>query len=446
MEEYKEKYIKYKCKYLKLRFLDVGKKLIAFVKLHYEEEEYSYNKYIPDPFFDNLQNINLLDWYKKYNPEFKSISEVNPIIEEYNIVIAGIIKDYLILLEKEEFPDNDTINDNDKLKKWGELLINLNYINENLDNLKYIIIFKIINDYLILFNSSISIDNCKNLNIFLNSPYILFPSFTQINYYKINLTIGTPIINFLLSNKQHKSHTMVQEPCWEIHHDIFIHYYNLNIQIFALLYNIDKVRKTREEIIKNILDEIKKDRTIFQNYFENTNYIIENIKNDFIYKQNELYKEDATGKKIRKSFSELLVLPDINKYMHALILFDLFHEKFFFEYLGKNEDYLKYYLRFYNITLKHVFRKDFTSEKDNTIDEEKYNNFNKNSLENVFNGALQLKSDKDKIEFIVLYKRSLKTLHNLLIKIIHLKNNENTITEITQPPGKNVNNIKEFSN
>jgi len=346
MNDYKNKYLKYKQKYLLLKqnggtkfehiddnlFISYPNCLRILKGLYPNKDKFDYKTYVKDPFFDNFSKLDfdLLAWYKKYNPEFKSMEVVNPIMFEYLPTIAGIIKDYYILLATLKFPNNTDLNDFNKTL----LLLNISQIEDivkdNFEKFRYVNIFDIIYSYINLFNKSLTINNneCEDLLIFKNSPYIMYPSFFQINFYKINLTIGVPFINFLLKNDMHLSHDVDSTTCWEVTHDIMLHYYHVNIKIIDNLYAKKPYVESsyQGQPTSNIFNLINENSDEFKVYFEYMNNIIQKIKSSFIYPDNFWSK--------RISFEELIKKPDINKYMKSLIIFNLFHEIYFYKYLS----------------------------------------------------------------------------------------------------------------
>jgi len=385
MTDYKNKYLKYKEKYLLLKnqiggtlpslkvehidndlFIKYPNCLNILKNLYPNKDKFNYKTYVKDPFFDNFNKpeFDLLIWYKKYNPEFKSMKVVNPIMHEYLPTIAGIIKDYYILLSTLKYPNGlDLVSYNNTL-----LLLNISQIEDivkdNFDKFHYVDIFNIIYSYISLFNKSLKEyqEECDKLLIFLDSPYIIYPSFFQINFYKINLTIGVPFINFLLKNNMHLSHDSNSTTCWEISHDVMIHYYHVNIKIFYYFYKeLNNKELNNTEPSKYIFDLINQNPEKFKIYFEYMNNIIQKIKNSFIYSDN------FWSKKI--SFEKLIEKPEINKYMKSLIIFNLFHEIFFYEFLPRLygtvslENKLN---RYYKDFLKHSLALSFEEKLKNT--------------------------------------------------------------------------------
>jgi hypothetical protein len=270
-----------------------------------------------DPFFQDDNNlINLFNWYKSKNPEFKPMKDVDPEMPEYELLVSGLIKDIYLLLKNNE--SNYKIN-NTSLKKPINILGMLEDIIKS--NYKYIKIINCIYEYLKLFTNLLSKNNkdCNLLLILNELPYIIYPSFHQIDIYKVNLTLCAPFINFLISNKMHESHGSDQNPCYEIFHDISFHSRNLIIKIFEDIF----ITKYKLSSNKNCLDNIKFHQYIQENidlfklYFDFMDNNIQKLKDILIYKRsknnsyNSVYKSDK-------------------KYMNSILIFFIFHEKYFY--------------------------------------------------------------------------------------------------------------------
>jgi hypothetical protein len=447
MVDYKIKYLKYKKKYTLLKnggsLISIDDSLFSLYPncLRILKGLYTnginYKTYTRDPFFDdfNKPEFDLLVWYKKYNPKFKPMKINESIMEEYLPTIAGIIKDYYILLLTSKFSSGKDIDLRDK----SILLLNITSIEDavknNLRNFKYYNIFNIIHSYVSLFEKNLNDNNknCDDLLIFENSPYIIYPSFFQINFYKINLTIGVPFINFLLSNHEHLSHDFYAGTCWEVSHDIMMHYYNVNIKIFYYLYSY---KITKDEPNIGIINLINNNPDTFKAYFEYTNNIIQKIKSSFIYSNNIWRKTDT--------FIQLKNKQDFNKYMKAIIIFYLFHEVYFYKYLlsvkaGKQipDIFNYYYNNFFDNSLSLTFKEDFRKTniftqllKDTTNFKINFS-FIKEDLYELIIGSLNIKSnytsfnyskieninnESDFILFIESYITNLKELHDIINK------------------------------
>jgi len=63
----------------------------------YKDEISTLTKYVKDPFFEDDERLKTLyEWYLEKNPNFMLIDQVNPSMEEYKCLIAGMIKDLLL--------------------------------------------------------------------------------------------------------------------------------------------------------------------------------------------------------------------------------------------------------------------------------------------------------------------------------------------------------------
>jgi hypothetical protein len=295
-----------------------------------------------DPFFShNGRLTNLYDWYRSKNPNFLPMSLVNPEMPEFEILIAGIVKDLYILSHNVNTPrytlknlNKNSKNREAKISEIQDILLKCNDIIQN--KYKYIDVIDCILRYLNLFNSILLSNhsrNCNDLALLKELPYILYPSFHQIDIYKVNLTLSAPFINFLLTNNIHYSHNSLQTVCYEIYHDIKFHYGYMMINFFALLAKTMKGEISRENkqyalflktySVKNknnfekISEQIGSNRQIFKQYFDFTNDIIQKLSPILIYKRSK-------GNNYASVYS-------INQcYMNSILLFLIFHENFFF--------------------------------------------------------------------------------------------------------------------
>ena len=59
--------------------------------------------------------------------------------------------------------------------------------------------------------------------IYINTPFILFPTFVQLNEIKIIRTLSAPIVNFYITYTRTMSHENIIPPCNHISHDIKVH-------------------------------------------------------------------------------------------------------------------------------------------------------------------------------------------------------------------------------
>jgi hypothetical protein len=311
------------------------------------------DNYIKDPFFeiDNLKN--LFEWYEIKNPKFLPMNEL-PMTEveskfpEFQVFISGMIKDLYFLLENLDYENYKIKNLENKASFIKEILSILQKIEENIRNeYNYSEIIYSIYSYLTFFNYIIDIDKnnnyyefnepdtCEILIPYISSPYIIFPSFHQLDFIKINLTIGVPFINFYLVNKIHLVHGIRHNSCFEIYHNIDSHYGEVNLHIFKDLldFKFKHINNKKKKFISitDVSNSIKDSRIfkiLFKTYFECMNGIIKKLEPILIYK---------IPKSSKKSFETFKNDKDFNYFMNSLVLFYLFHESYFFLYLFTNE-------------------------------------------------------------------------------------------------------------
>ena len=289
-------------------------------------------KYKLDPFFKLGKNSNgrLIDlnaWYKEKNPNFMPFSEQNnPEMPEFKHLIAGMIKDLYFFFSKGKKP-NENIN---------TILDKIEFTLKN--NYKYISIIDIIYDYLILFQGGQNLYDCDSFNKIIKTPYIIYPTFHQIDFIKVNLTIGTPFLNFLLTNKIHNSHGHSKFPCWEVKHDIDIHYDKIMIRFFK---ELNEIINNNDNYILFINNNIE----LFKLFFEFMNNFITSIKDLLMYDRSKK-SISITSDKGNISTNEINISNNRHDsykiYMNSILIFHLFHEKYFFKdifherYLNRN--------------------------------------------------------------------------------------------------------------
>lgn len=59
----------------------------------------SLEKYVNDPFFEEDNMKKIFSWYLSKNPNFNIMSNISVQMPEYNVLIAGIIKDIYVYLK-----------------------------------------------------------------------------------------------------------------------------------------------------------------------------------------------------------------------------------------------------------------------------------------------------------------------------------------------------------
>ena len=228
-----------------------------------------------DPFFD-IQNLdNILEWYKKKNPKYLPLDKIGHIVEvpEFIPIVLILAKDLLILRRTNVYPqrnnNNKPSNKNTLSAKYLLAASNTRKRNNNNSgpsgiirrvdkiltvviqfvNIKqqYDIFFQILQDYILLFSTGRLYDEIGNEerpqvnnntdfaelraiymykqafdNIY-KSAFILYPSFNQLAFDKVLLTMQAPVLNFRILNKRTKIHDSFAFPLFELFHDIDFH-------------------------------------------------------------------------------------------------------------------------------------------------------------------------------------------------------------------------------
>ena len=213
-----------------------------------------------------------------------------------------------------------------------------NNINEILEKIeltlknkyKYIDIITIIYDYLILFQRGKNMYDCHSFDQIIKTPYIIYPTFHQIDFIKVNLTIGTPFLNFLLTNKTHMGHGHKIYPCWEISHDIHVHYDKIMIRFFK---ELNKIINNNDDYILFINNNIE----LFKLFFEFMNNFITSIKDLLMYDRAKKSISITNEKGNIISNNEINISnnrhDNYKNYMNSILIFHLFYEKYYFKYI-----------------------------------------------------------------------------------------------------------------
>jgi len=344
--------------------------------------------YVKDPFFEETLFGNMFKWYNSVNPGFKPMKDNKRSMVEYKTLIATMIKNLLCCILFRKMPVTYIFDPLKELttkpyRKIVALLLKIeSMLNMALPYL-YPDIIDIIKEYMLIFESDIFKSSptdtperkeelemydskqqykCeyefKVFDILLNSPYIIFPSFYMHNYMKVILTMKLPLINFYLTNTDHKIHDMMSGICVEIYHDIRGHYYIMNLRIFESIFfkrseydDLELVDnyldiKTSFEHWQQIIDKINDPTNILivQEYFNFFNKLITIIqasiqkfkglnpssRYDFtlvLPKQlyNSMWFGNKKTKKITDEFKENIIQYD--KFV-PLILFYFLHESY----------------------------------------------------------------------------------------------------------------------
>lgn len=299
----------------------------------------SYKIYIKDNFFEIIN----LDFYLKYNPNYDLMSDINPEIPEYEILIANMIKDLIILNKTETFPEGDddldlrSVHSRNKRELLKE---NFDCIDKCIkENYKYNLVIYCISIFMELFDVSCKKEistYCKNLYTYLmKTPYIFFPTFYMLDFYKIDMLIGVPVINFQISNIYKNVHNTRHDVCSLIYHDICFH--NKRMKLYPIKTKSKIFTDSEEECLAFL--EFKYDfKDRFKFYFENMNKLIISLKDDINYTNIKFldFKQNFVNNTIPDN-------KNYTKYMNAFFLFYIFHESYilgnFYYNLSENNLY-----------------------------------------------------------------------------------------------------------
>jgi hypothetical protein len=109
------------------------------------------------------------------------------------------------------------------------------------------------------------------INELEQTPFLIYPSSMQPNYYKTLLLMGAPIINVLSMNKISVVHYEFQRPCIQVYHDILVHgeithqYHKYQIVIADEAKQIEEAKKIEKlftfntKILTELLPSLKYD-------------------------------------------------------------------------------------------------------------------------------------------------------------------------------------------
>ena len=325
----------------KLELPDVSKlKILIMDKLpNPKDGNFSYDNSVKalgtkDPFFEltkpqsgeyNLTNI--LEWFHDRNPNFVNISELDLKVPEFAFITAVMTKDLVLLHKTTYYPKKHSGNEKLLSKENICEIKSFTLDKNNLDiitvlkkvvdfissNYRYNLFLEIVAEYISIFstgqlnNEGKKIcDKLKILDEILNTPYILYPSFTQLSYDKVICIMQVPLINFRLINKREIIHDEYHPPSYEFSHDINFHGY--------LTHKFDSKKK----YINN--NDLKL-------HFEKITKVIEKLKPLILYSNQKITKIDKNKR---------LVL--------AFMLFYIVHEKYGAKALFEIEKSLNSYI------------------------------------------------------------------------------------------------------
>jgi len=204
---------------------------------------------------------NLLEWYKGKNPNFKNINEINFELPEFTILVQTIVLYLCKILYDGKFPgkrilkiypiEENNINNlknNSSYKLYNRKLndkevVEIIKILENIEKLgesrEYKSITKIYLDFIKLVSGiydekyldiyhtqrNLCIDFIDFIYKMFDTPFIMYPTFNQMDYKYILKTFSSPVVNFLISYTRFYSHDKFLSPCWHLNHDVMFHGY-----------------------------------------------------------------------------------------------------------------------------------------------------------------------------------------------------------------------------
>jgi hypothetical protein len=333
-----------------------------------DEQLITYKTTIIDPFLTiskptetkpyNLDN--LYDWYLTKNTTFRetgqTIRAADPKVPEFKTILALILKDLMLLLVSNTFPiadENDTDpsgfercckyiktlsgthftnleNKEEKHKIIYEVLIKLKNIIEN--GYKYLEIIELIIDYYKLFNfghlneefvpeknvrkntvyENVIDSQClEYINILRNlsdTYFMIYPSFSFVNYTKILYFLQAPVLILKMSNIREFTDKVWMSPITQIWHDIAFHS------------RITHCLKSYETNLEEMPLDLQK-QTI--NLYRNIDGLYDNV----FRRKFEIIKEyiNVNYKKL-DSDDLTLSIPERIKYYIAYVLFSFLHE------------------------------------------------------------------------------------------------------------------------
>ena len=289
---------------------------------------FTFEYLVPDKHLDAILS-DPYNWYLTTTKQgeslkFESIDSKNIFVPNYIAIVMGMVKDLLLVLcmnrmpglnakDIERRPDitnNGTHSANesnynkiskdlstkqltDTLKQNAKTLLqNIEILIK--DNIPYVSFTEIVFQYIMFFSMGVLQPDTNKFNTCLylkqeydqivNSPYILLPSFKQIDFYKVIDLCKAPIVNFRLINTRRLTHLSYGYPCTEGFHDILFH-----------------AKQTHHNLLSS--DNLKE-------LFNNRNITFNKIQHLYHYPM----------------LSEKSNITELNNYQNCCILFILIHE------------------------------------------------------------------------------------------------------------------------
>lgn len=209
-----------------------------------------------DTFFEN--QYSLLDWYKTKNPNFKIMNVIDIEMPEFNILLATIAFNCIKILIDNKYPTktkkltnyyNNHKHYNFKFnntsvqsKRFHNILKDINDIVKPKEDDIHIFYKPVINlcikfAYYVtnINNEEIDFEEEKNnkysqiydlnmqINEFMNTPIIIYPTFNQISKLKVIRTMSAPVVNCNINYTNSFVHGDSYTPIRNLLHDIKFH-------------------------------------------------------------------------------------------------------------------------------------------------------------------------------------------------------------------------------
>jgi len=322
--------------------------------------------------------IDFHKWYIERNPDFLNISELkerdgsgSPFkMPEFEILIANIAKDLLLMLKLNKYSSSNETSEN--INKYRHKLqenhkktindrntaftgINITNLSRSTINRKYTTKItrqqKIINRYSQIVNKSllnntdklemtnmlskiniiisegyiyknvqelyleflqlVSIGNCEFSNselitIYDTTPYIVFPSHYTLDFKDVVNLCSAPILNFKFMSRRQTVHSEFFDPCSQINHDIIAH---SNVS-----------HNYRDFIYKHINgDNIK-------SYFKYMNDVLNKMRPFYDYNENNIKKNTNNNNSKPSLITYDMASKNLQQLCICIILFYILHE------------------------------------------------------------------------------------------------------------------------
>ena len=254
--------------------------------------------------------------YKVYNSKF---TRNNKDIQWHNLLNKLLIK--ISNLNYTDSSKSDYFSYKTIMEIYLTYMAYMGGINiENFGEFEICIQYKSQSREKLIYNNSIQdeLGVCANYiyyvhNIFKNTPFILYPTFIQLNERVALKTLSAPVINFYITYTRSLSHDYYMPPCEHLEHDVIFHGTLTHLHLLEIF---DKTRFTK-------FTKLLHYKNLAFNIYDDSAY--EKIKNSIINFYRNIYS---------KFFNYV--------FLHAEeiiidILFTLFHER------------MEYFIKIYNL-------------------------------------------------------------------------------------------------